>query len=92
MPRLCQAGSLTEELGPSSSFRKFVIEGLNGDKGETTASIVFLHSNLSTVNATVALKGVGWAAGELVGATSAETAVAKRRYVLYAEGATLATS
>ena len=75
-----------------SSFRKFVIDGVNGDKSQTTANIVFLQSNLSTVSATVSLKGVGWAAGELVGATSADTAVAKRRYTLYTEGATLVVS
>ena len=34
--------------------------------------------------------GVGWAAGELVGETSSETAAGKRRYTLYVERATFA--
>jgi hypothetical protein len=73
----------------SSSFKKFLIDGENGDKSQTTASVVFLASNLTATNATVAFTGVGWAAGELVGATSADNSLAKRRYSLYVEGATL---
>lgn len=74
-----------------SSFKKFVIDGNNGDKSETTASIAYLSSNLTTINGTVAFTGVGWAAGELTGATSADATSAKRRYTLYVEGATLNT-
>jgi phage tail-like protein len=73
----------------NSSFKKFVIDGNNSDEAETTASIVYLSSNLAANNATVAFTGVGWAAGELVGATSADGSTAKRRYTLYVEGANL---
>ena len=76
----------------SSSFKKFLIDGENGDKSETTASIVLLNSTLTAANATVAFTGVGWAAGELVGATSADNSIAKRRYSLYMESATLTPS
>jgi hypothetical protein len=73
----------------SSSFKKFLIDGENGSKSETTASYALLNSTLTATNATVAFTGVGWAAGELVGATSADGSIAKRRFSLYVEGATL---
>jgi T4-like virus tail tube protein gp19 len=73
----------------SSSFKKFVIDGENGDKSQTTASIALLNNTLTATHATVAFTGVGWAAGELVGATSADNSIAKRRFSLYVEGATL---
>ena len=94
---LGEVGITVNETDPrmaslSSSFKKFLIDGENGDKSETTASIVLLNSTLTAANATVAFTGVGWAAGELVGATSADNSIAKRRYSFYMESATLTPS
>jgi len=91
---LGEVGITVNETDPrmaslSSSFKKFLIDGENGNKSETTAGFVLLNSALTANNATVAFTGVGWAAGELVGATSADNSIAKRRYSLYVEGATL---
>jgi hypothetical protein len=72
-----------------SSFRKFLIDGQNGDANEVTAVLEWLDPTLKVTTSKFTFAGVGWAAGELVGDTSADTSIGKRRYSLYVERATI---
>jgi hypothetical protein len=72
-------------------FEDFVIQGINDDASETTASIEFLSPNLQDVLATLSFKGVGIVGFESGGESSKDT-IARETYTLYVEEASFAGS
>jgi phage tail-like protein len=79
------------DVGNLDQFlKKFVIDGQNAPANETTAKLTMLDSTLAATVGTVSFTGVGMTGGTLVGAVeSGSESIAKRQFVLYAEGLSL---